>query len=1111
MTGKDNYQLLIQKLDQFIRKYYTNQMIRGSLYSLGLILMLFLVFNILEYYFYFPSGVRKLLFWSFIGISGVALTGWVIQPMMKYFRLGKIISHEQAAAIVGGHFTNVKDKLLNILQLKQQSDQLEDPSLVLASVDQKAEEIKPVPFQSAINFGQNRKYLPYALPPLLVLLILLLAAPSIIRDSTIRLINNDRDFERPAPFYFVVDNRDLDVVQYEDFPLTVKVNGDQLPEEVYIDIEDYQYRLTKESPNTFTYQFRNVQKDVKFRFFSAGVQSETYELSVLRKPNILGFDVKLDYPAYTGREDEKLSSIGDLVVPAGTKIDWVFNAENTDDIWLAFSGDEKQVAAKRFANDLFSYSKRAIKDERYQLIVSNGALPKADSIMYSLSVVPDAYPDISAEQFVDSTDTKMRYFAGEASDDYGILNLTFNYRIKKAEGGQLPLQTTPIGKPSGNRTEFQHAFDIDLLELEAGDEVTYYFEVADNDGVNGSKTSRTNLMVFAKPTAEEYAAMAEENNEKVKDNLQKAMEESKKIQEEMRRMREKLLQENELNWQNRKELENLLERQEELKKQVEEAQKAFEENLKNQEEFSEIDEETLRKQEKMQELFEELYTEEMQELMEKIKDLLQELEKDDAIKMAEEMEFNNEEMEKEMERLEELYKQLELERDIKQAIDELEKLAEKEEQLSEETKEEAAPQEELEKEQQDINEQFEDLKEKMENIQQKNQELETPQQMGDRQEDMEKIQQDLNQSQQQLQQQQNQKASESQKKASEKMRDMAEAIQMEMQQNQMEQMQEDMQALRQLLENLVGLSFDQEDLIDQFMKSEINTPRYVELVQEQFKLEDDFRLIEDSLQALSKRVFQIESFVTEKVTDIKHHMKYSLEDLEERRLPQANDHQQRTMTNTNDLALMLSEVMNQMQQEMSSMMAGSQMCTKPGSQNEQGQPKDKISQGQQQLNQQMQKMRQGQKDGQMPNSEEFARMAARQAALRRALEEKQKQLREQGKGEQGLQDVIDQMDKTETDLVNKRLTNEILKRQQEIMTRLLEHEEAERQQKMEKQRESRTAEEKPRELPPELQEYLKERASEVEMYKSVSPELKPYYKFLVEEYLKSLKVGDPAE
>lgn len=1157
MASKDNYRLLIEKLDKFIRKYYINQLIRGGLYSIALILVLFLGANFLESYFYSnvnnSMGMRKFLFYSFVGVSGLAIIGWILIPLMRYFRLGKIISHEKAAEIIGDHFTDVKDKLLNVLQLKQQADEVGQKQLILASINQKSEEIKPVPFRKAIDLSQNRKYLRYALPPLLLLIVLLFAAPSLIKDSTSRLIQNNKRFDRPAPFSFDIDKENLSVVQFDDFPMTIKVEGDELPNEVFIDVDNYQYRLTKLAPNEFFYRFSNVQKDTEFRIFSGDVASEDLELNVLMKPNILGFDVKLDYPAYTQRKDEKLSSIGDIVVPVGTNIDWIFSAQNTDAINLSFTSQEGLIETKRFGNELFSYKKKALRDEAYKIYVSNEKLPNADSISYSLTIIPDLYPNIKADKFQDSTAAKLAFFVGEASDDYGLKNLSFNYRIKHQDGKQDELKNIALNAPIGKQTQFDYTFDFEELELKPGDEVTYYFEVFDNDGVNGSKAARTSLMVFAMPTVEEYEAMAEENDEQVKTDLKKALEESRDIQEDMKKMREKLLQEKELDWQSRKELEKLLDRQKNLEKQIEDAKEAFEENLKNQEEFTEADEQILEKQEKLQKLFEEVMSEEMQELMQQIEELLQQLEKDDALEMMENFEYNDEELEKDLDRMLEMFKQLELEQEMKDAIDKLEELAKEQEELSEQTEQseedkegknekeeeqknqegeqnqenkegeneknenkqegenkegeqEKLSQEELEKKQEEINEKFEDIKEKMENIEKKNEELENPKELGDQEQQMEDIQQDLNQSQEQLQQQQNKKASKSQKKAAQKMQQMAQAMQQQMQAGEMQQMQEDMQALRQLLENLVGLSFDQEDLIEEFSDVNVNTPQYVELVQDQFKLKDDFRLIEDSLQALSKRVFQIESFITEKVSEIKGNMREGIEDLEERRLAQASEHQQRTMTNVNDLALMLSEVMNQMQQQMSGMMSGNQMCNNPGSQSKPGdKPGDKMSQGQQQLNEQMRRMKENLEKGLGGSSKEFAQMAARQAALRKALKEKQKKLQEQGKGSKELQNIIDQMDKVETDLVNKKLTNEALKRQEEILTRLLEHEKAEREREYEEKRKAETAVQKERKMPPSLEEYLKKREAEIEMYKSVSPSLKPYYKFLVEEYHKSLK------
>lgn len=1099
----DNYRLLVEKLDQFIRKYYINQLIRGSLYSVGLILVLFLAMALLEYNFYFSTGVRKGLFYSFVGISVLALAGWVFLPLLRYFRLGSIISHERAAQIIGSHFGNVKDKLLNVLQLRRQADTVDNKELILASINQKSEEIKLVPFKAAINLGQNRKYLRYALPPLMLLLVLLFAAPSIIRDSANRLLNSNIEFLRPAPFSFVVPDDSLRVGQFEDFPLMVKIEGEQLPNEVFIEVDNFQYRLTKEAPDLFSYKFVNVQKDTDFRLFSGTVRSQEFTLDALEKPNMLGFEVKLNFPSYLQRPAETLNSIGDLVLPVGTTVDWVFNAENTDDVTLLFATQEKEQKANRFSDDLFTYKRRAMKDESYKVLISNKLLPKADSINYIITVIPDLYPTIKAEKYQDSTDIKLLFFAGDASDDHGLSHLTFNYRLKKAGKQQGELVTRSLKRPGVKQTNFDFTFDMAKLGLEPGDEVTYYFEIFDNDGVNGPKSSRTNLMVFSMPTVEEFKAMAEANNDQIKDDLLKALEESRKLQEELKKMREKMLQEKDLTWQNRKELEKMLERQKQLEKQIEQAQQAFQENLKNEQEFSKTEQNILDKQEKLEQLFEEVMSDEMKELMQQIEELMEQMEKENALEMMENFQFNNEDLEKELDRMLELFKQLEVEKAMEDAVKDLEKLAEEQEKLAEQTEKNQKSQEELKKEQEDINKKFEDIKENVEEAHKKNEELEKPQELGDQEEEMQDIQEDLEKSEQELQEKQNSKASKSQKKASQKMKNMANNMSMQMQQAEMEQTEEDMKSLRQLLENLVGLSFNQESLIKDFNKTPINTPKYVQLTQDQFRIKDDFKLVQDSLQALAKRVFQIESFITEKVSDINSNFRSTLADLEERRKPQAADHQQRAMKNINDLALMLSETMNQMQQQMAGMMSGNQMCKNPGGQGRK--PSDRITPGQQELKESLEQMKGRMDKGQKPGSKEFAQMAAKQAALRKALREKQQELQQRGQGSPELQEAIDQMDKVETDLVNKKLTNETLRRQQDILTRLLEHDKAERERGLDEQRKAEVAREKERKMPPSLEEYLKKREAEIEMYKTVSPALKPYYKQLVEEYFKSVK------
>jgi len=341
-----------------------------------------------------------------------------------------------------------------------------------------------------------------------------------------------------------------------------------------------------------------------------------------------------------------------------------------------------------------------------------------------------------------------------------------------------------------------------------------------------------------------------------------------------------------------------------------------------------------------------------------------------------------------------------------------------------------------------------------------------------------------------------------------KMKKMAASMQGDMEGGEMEQMQEDLETLRQLLENIITLSFDQEGIVNDLNRSRINTPKYTSLTQNQLKIKDDFKIVEDTLHALSKRQEKIETFITEKVVEINSNLDDSMVKLEAREKAEAHQHQRVSMKNLNDLALMLSESMEQMQQQMSGMMSGSQMCNKPGSSGKSGaKPIDKITTGQKGMAEKLKELGDKLKNGE-GSAKDFAEAAAQQAALRKALEEIMKESQEQGKGASGeLQEIIENMDKQEVDLVNKRLDNELMKRQQDILSRLLDAEKAEREREYDNKRKSEEGANKKRKLPPSLEEYLKKRNAETDFYKNTSPELNSYYQFLVDEYFRALKAS----
>ena len=1099
-NSQDNYTLLIQKLDQFIRKHYINQFLRGLIYSVTIILAFFLLINLIEYFSYLSVVARKIVFYGFVLGSGAIIYKFIVQPLFHYYQLGKIISHEQAAIIIGKHFTNVQDKLLNILQLKKQIT----PSasdLISASIDQKIENLKPVPFSTAINLGDNKKYLRYLIVPLLALVVILFASPNIIKDGSTRLFYNNMDFERPAPFTFQVENSKLQVVQFQDFQLQVSVNGEVLPENVFIQQDGYSYKMNKKSSTNYEYTFTNLQHNVHFKISAAGYDSRQYEINVLPKPMIVHFDVFMDYPEYTGKKDEPLKNIGDLTAPIGTKVRWEFSTKSTESITVDIGGET--VEANRQGETLFVLARELMESDYYTIKVSNKQLLNADSISYSISVIPDLHPSISVKPMEDTVSNKYLYFLGELSDDYGLTALRLKYKV---EGSDKDYKSVPIPFDRSSRYSFfSHYWDLQDLELSPGDNISYFFEVWDNDRINGSKSTKSTVLQFKLPSLDEIDKETKESNENIKDKLDSSINQAKEIKEELKALQDKLFQKKSLSWEDKKSIEDLLNKQKDLDENVKDLQQEFSNNLEKQREFKNVNEEILKKQQKLQELFSEVMTDEMKELFEKLESLMENLDQEEILENLENFEFSEEQLEQELDRMLSLFKQLEFEQKLSETIDKLQQLSKEQEELSKETKEETKDNEQLAKEQEDINQKFDNLKEELKELEDINKELGDQNSFNETKEKAEQTKEDLKKSSESLSQEKNKKASESQKDAAKKMQEMSDQLAQMMNDMQMEQMELDLAAIRQILENLIKLSFDEEDLMERIGNASINDPDYVRLVQEQYKIKDDAEMVKDSLYALSKRVFQIESFINKEISDINKYLERSIRNLEDRSKAEANKYQQYVMTGFNNLALMLSETMEAMQQQMASQMPGAQNCQKNGGKS---MPSPGMGELQKQLNDQISKLQEQSQKGEQPGgkggmSKALAEMAAKQAAIREALRKMNQD--ENSDGSLGdLKEVMDQMDKTETELVNRQLTTEMVKRQKEIQTRLLEAEEALRNRELDKKRESETADEIARKIPPSIEEYLKSRDAEIQLYKTVPPALKPYYKHLIETYFKSI-------
>ncbi len=918
-----------------------------------------------------------------------------------------------------------------------------------------------------------------------------------------------------------IQNSELSVLKNKDFNLEVVISGSQLPDKIYIEHSGNKYPLSKTEKRSYVYAFKNVQEQQEFKLYASGFYSQEYWLEVIPNPILTDFEVSINYPKYLNKPNEVLQNTGDLILPEGTKIKWNIAAEDAELVYFEMGEISEKLTP---SNNHFYKEAIAKQNAGYSIIPSNNFVPFGDTVQFALQVVPDKYPTIRVNEKQDSINDNRFYFKGEISDDYGFAALTFNYQITTKndslpERGKLQSVSVPFSA-SITMDEFFHFWNLEELNILPGDEITYYFEVWDDDAINGKKSAKTSLKTFKSKTIDERNSDAAKSNQDIKKNLSESISDAKQIQKDLEELKKKLSEKKKVGWEEKEKMKELLEKQKELEKKVNEIQKENEKSNNQQSEYKKYNEEVLQKQEQLQKLFNELMTDEMKEMMEKLQEMMEKMDKNMMENEMEKMDMSNKDLEKELDRSLELFKQMEFEEKLDEVKNKLDELADKQNDLAEDTKNKTEDNESLKEKQDMLNEEFEKVKEELDKLEELDKELENPNGMEDTQKDQEEVSDDMKESSEQLENKKNKKSSESQKDAAQKMSEMAQkmgAMQQEMQDG-----GEDMDALRQLLDNLLHLSFEQEELMKRYKKMDRKSPEYVAITQQQKKLKDDAKMIEDSLFALSKRVVQLQSTINKEIALINNNMEKTIGFMAERQTPMAAARQQYVMTSVNNLALLFDEALQQMQAQ-AQQKPGEGSCDKPGGK---GKPKPgmgSIKKMQKSLQKQLEEMKKAMEEGKKPGgkkpgekpgkgegegmgmpggkgmSESLAKMAAQQAKIREELNKLNK-----GKGAGGINELSKMMEETETDIVNKRITQQTINRQKEILTRLLESEKADREREWDDKRESKEGKEQTKGNPKLFFEYNQQKEREVDLIKTTPTNLNNFYKKKVTQYFQNI-------
>ncbi|HET8838562.1 MAG TPA: DUF4175 family protein [Flavobacteriaceae bacterium] len=1127
----NNYELICAKLEAFIRKYYTNELIKGTIlfFSVGLLYLLLLVS--LEYFFWLGQIGRSILFWSFIAVEAGLFMKFIIIPLFRLFKLSKGIDLETASTMIGNHFPEVSDKLLNVLQLKKQGGNSE---LMMAGIDQKAAELKPVPFQFAVDFRGNLKYLKFAIIPVLVVFAIYISGKSeLFSNSYERIVHYQVAYEPPAPFQFFVMNENLNARQNESFTLRIRSEGNIVPESASIHFNGETYFLKSESPGDFTYVFDKMAQPVDFFVSANEVRSTNYSIDVVPVPTLLDFEMELDYPAYTGKTDETINGTGNATVPVGTTVLWKLKTRATDDVTLQVH-DSLMNFSKNGSN--FSLEKRVLQSISYQLATSNKNIAEYEKLSFNLKAIKDEFPKMELQMKIDSIDKQSMYFHGKISDDYGLSKMELVYY---PINNPSEIHKKPISIPGTSFAEFLSAFP-DTLQLEKGVSYEFYFQVFDNDGVHGAKRTKSRIFNFRKPTDSEKEKQLLENQKNAMQGMNKSAEKLEDFKKELSEFNQLEKEQEQWSYTDRKKLENFLERQEQQRQMMMNYTKDLKKNL---EEFQPEEEKDPYKQELQERLEQtEKKLKENEELLKKLEEYTKKINEENLGKELEQLAKENINQQKNLEQLLELTKRFYVEEKTKKIAEDLQKLAAEQDALSKKNEENT-------KEAQDsLNREFHEIEKEMQELKKENESLKNPMELGmdekkkeDISEEQKKASENLEeaekaeQAEQQKQQQESKSdAQKSQQNAAKKMQELSEKMQQQMMMAAAQGNQEDAKMLRQILDNLLTFSFQQEALMEDFKTIQEKNPIYVEKLKRQNMLRTNFEHVDDSLYALALRNPMVSMKITEKLTDVSFNIDKSIERLAENQIPQGIGSQQYTITGANDLALMLGSALNQMQMQMKGMGQG-----KPGQEGEgrgfqlpdiikkQGEIGEKMKQGMKQGKSGegkegksgetgqskegksgQQKPGQGQQ-GQSQGSEgkgqeglngELYEIYKQQQQLRNALEDK---IRQAGLGPNAKR-MVREMEEISNELLLKGFNQQTLQKILALQHQLMKLENATYKQGQETKRESETNKKEYRNTTNANLLKAKDYFQTTEILNRQSLPLRQNYKELVEEYFEKL-------
>jgi len=1123
------YQEILRKLNKLRAKEGIEQLLTGALlFALGILgVLLFAI--ALEALIHLSVPGRTALFWLVALSSGLGFVWLVLRPLLRWTGVLKNTDDETLARKAGEHFPNIKDRLLNLLQLhreKQKEKLLYSPELIDAAFMDLKNEVSTLDFSEAVSYQRPKQLGKMAAGAGAVTFVIFLIFSSGFLDAAHRLAHFRSEFAAPPRIQFVVEPGNAEVIRGDDVHLSVSVEG--MPVESIAlftrlegEVNFARTALKKDARGKFSYEINSIKQSTDYYVQAQGTTSEQYKISVLDRPAVKNLRLHLTYPAYLALPPRSLDdNVGDVTALVGTKIDVELRA-NKELAKAALVFDDGNSLSMKVAGEDASGRLILSRDRAYHLLlVDKKGIENSDPIEYQLRAIRDEEPTVSIVfpgRDIDLADERRLPLFLKVHDDFGFSRLRLGYRLVHSRYERPAEDYTfvdiPLQKPShptvGSAVDLDISYTWNLkpLNLVTEDVVSYFAEVYDNDAVSGPKVGRSPTFSIRVPSLDEIFADVEKSQQETLEDLKSAAEDARELRQQLEQITQDLKKSREqLNWEKQKQTQELLKKYAELQKSLEETNRKLDQVIEQMEQNRLLSPGTLEKYLELQKLLEQLNSPELREAMKKLQDALRNMNPDQWREALQKFSFNEEMFRQSLERTLSLLRRIQIEQKLEEALKRAAELLDKQKQINEETQQttpsDTAKREELAQRQRDAKEDLGSLEKELGGLEQRMGEFPSEMPL----EEMQKLLEQLTK--QQLGQKMEQSAEELQSgnmgQCQAQQRDLASAleqllkqlqqVQKSMQQRQQQQIVRD---LKKILQDLLELSKNQEALKKESESLEPNSQQFRETAQEQMKLINELSKIIEETMKLSRRTLAVTPTMGKAMGKALRGMSEAMEGIQSRNGVQASQQQGEAMGALNEAA---AQTLNSLQAMMQGEGGGLQMLLR--------QLGEMIGQ-QQQINAGTQQL--GQTNAMtMEQQAEMARLAAQQAAVMKSLQELNEEARRSAERERILGDlgkIGEEMREVVRDLEQKNVNPQTLQRQERILSRLLDAERSMRERDFEKRRKAEPGKDVVRKTPGDLDLTTQEGKNRLmqDLLKALEQGYTKDYEELIRKYFEALQ------